>query len=412
MTKTIKPLFDPKPQNDFVQQQLASNPFVTSTVANGVKSGEIAIVASGTGVGKSIFSPVSPKQLADAGVSSQRVINLLATFDSPTGILEYGQEVMTTIADKSDKFLAEVKDADVEYVEKQLSGIITLAKSMHLNKKDKSGGLSLSGLVSKVKEHFIDAKEQMMAEFNDVSTQMDRVVNEVDSANQRIIGKLKGLQELYRDNLDDYKKLEVLIKDAEEVFAVKSKELDVKRAQATDALSAEEVNQMSRIMDRLDKKIHNLKKFQLMAVQNAPSIAQMEDSAVTLLEKFHDIKTMTIPLWKKQMRLYIDSVELQRGAKLAASVDDANNSLIRANSQTVSENAITTAQLNQRSIIDDETAEAVHQNLINTLDAVLTINKEGREKRVESANRMDEMKRMYAAIASGQASPSDLKKVN
>jgi uncharacterized protein YaaN involved in tellurite resistance len=51
------------------------------------------------------FTPVSPKQLADIGASNPQVINLLATFDSPTGILEYGKDVMASISAKSDKLL-------------------------------------------------------------------------------------------------------------------------------------------------------------------------------------------------------------------------------------------------------------------------------------------------------------------
>jgi uncharacterized protein YaaN involved in tellurite resistance len=398
----VKQLFD----NDYVKQQIQDNKFV-STVAQ-PKVVEQSMTPS-INQEKKIFSPVSVKQLSENGFSSPRALNLVSSLESPTGILEYGQDIMTNISEKSDKFLKEVKDADVEFVEKQLTSVLTLAKSMSLSKK-KDDKFTLSNLFDRVKETFIDAKEQLLAEFNDVSVQMDRVVSEVENANSRILDKLKGLRELYQENLNDYKQLDILIADAEEVLNFKKKEMEEKRnaSQTLDAFQAEELNRMNRILDRLDKKIHNLKKFQLMAVQNAPSIAQMEDSAITLLEKFHDIKTMTIPLWKKQMRLYIDGQELQRGAKLAQTVDNANNSLIKANSDSVSQNAIDTARLNQRAIIDDETAEHVHQNLINTLDEVININREGQEKRIQSANRMDEMKRMYLQISSG-ASPSQFK---
>jgi uncharacterized protein YaaN involved in tellurite resistance len=367
---------------------------------------ELNVFSSGTNVGKSTFNPVSPRQMIDTGASNQQVVQLLSTFDSPTGILEYGKDVMTSISEKSDKLLAEVKDSDVQFVETQMRGILTMAKSLHLKPKNVDEGW-LTGLVSKVKENFIDTKEQLMSEFNNVSTQMDRVIKEVEQANLRIIDKVSGLQTQYRENIQDYKKLDTIIKNAMEAYSIKVKEYERLQGSIGDALDAQALSRMSSNLDRLDKKIDNLKKFQMMCLQDAPNLAQMEDNAVTLLEKFDTIKTMTIPLWKKQIRMYIDGQELNRSAKLAAAVDDANNAMIVANSNANKNTAIETAKLNQRAIIDDATAETVHQNLLDTLDEVLTINVEGRQRREQSSNRMEEMKRLYASIASGQVSPKD-----
>lgn len=377
-----------------------------SPLTGGFKANELNVIASGSNVGKSAFTPVSPKQMIESGASNHEVVKLLSTFDSPTGILEYGKDVMTTISEKSDKLLAEVKDADVEYVENQMRGILTMAKSLHLKPKHSEEGW-LTGLVSKVKENFIDTKEQLLSEFNNVSTQMDRVIKEVEQANLRIIDKVSGLQKQYQENIQDYKKLDTIIKNASEAYSIKLKEYEKMQNSIGDALDAQALSRMSSNLDRLDKKIDNLKKFQMMCLQDAPNLAQMEDNAVTLLEKFDTIKTMTIPLWKKQIRMYIDGQELNRSAKLAAAVDDANNAMIVANSNANKSNAVETAKLNQRAIIDDATAETVHQNLLDTLDEVLTINTEGRQRRIESSNRMDEMKRLYASIASGQTSVSD-----
>lgn len=359
-------------------------PISVSTVVNDVKP--------------SSFTPVSPKQLADIGVSSPRVLQLLATFDSPTGIIDYGADVMSEIAKKSEALLNEVKDADVDYVEQQLTSILTMAKSFHLN-TSQSSDTGISKLFGKIKEKFTNVREQLSAEFTDVSTQMDKIISEIDQANHRIITKLNGLNAQYRDNLQEYHRLELLIKDAEEVHSIMSKEIEKSKANATDLLATEEINRSIRNLDRLEKKIDYLKKFQMMAIQNAPSISQMEDSAATLLQKFHDIKTMTIPLWKRQIRMYIDGQELRKGASLAAAVDDANNSLIKTNSDIISSNAIESAKLNQRSLIDDDTIEHVHQNLISTLGEIVQINKTGQETRIKSASRMDEMKRLYASIS-------------
>lgn len=350
-----------------------------------------------------LYSPAS------SGISNPRIVKLLATFDSATGILEYGKDVMSNISAKSDKLLDEVKDSDVEFVETQMRSILTMAKSLNLKPKNKDDGW-ISNLFSRAKEHFVDAKEQLMSEFNDMSSQMDRVISQVEQANSRIIDKVVGLQAQYKENLQDYKNLDIIIKDAEEAFFHKKTELEILKHNISNALDAQSLNRMISNLDRLDKKIDNMKKFQLMCLQDAPSLAQMEDNAITLLEKFETIKTMTIPLWKKQIRMYIDGQELHRAARLGTAVDDANNAMIKANSSSNKEIAIETTRLNQRAIIDDSTAEEVHKNLLDTLDEVININDEGRQRRIDSSKRMEEMHRLYASIASGQTSIKNAKK--
>lgn len=346
------------------------------------------------------FNPVSPKKMAELGTSNPRVINLLATFDSPTGILDYGADIMSEIAKKSDQLLLEVKDADVDFVEQQLTSILTLANSFNINSKSDT---KVNKVIKSIKNIFVSTKEQIKAEFNDISTQMDRTVNEIDLATTRLSQKLPSLQQQYQENLNEYRKLDQLIKDAEEVYQIKSDELAKAQTNNLDMLLAQEISRSVKNLERLEKKIDYLKKYQMMAIQNAPSITQMEDNAITLLQKFHDIKTMTIPLWKRQIRMYIDGQDLNRSANLANAIDNANNSLIKTNSDAVSQNSIEAAKLSQRSLIDDTTIEHVHQNLINTLADISNINAQGKTARINSANKMEEMKKMYASISASHS---------
>lgn len=412
----VKPLFGEKTSNqssttiDFVQQQLQNNPNVVNAAPNlSVSSKATALpstLAEPVTIKAPNFSPVSPKQLAESGVSSQRVLTLLATFDSPTGIMEHGKDLMTEISAKSSAMFNDVKDADAEFVDTQLRSILTMAKSLHLAGKKESNN-KITGFFAGLKEKFVDVKEQMLSEFNDISTQMDRTLNEVEQANVRMMDKVKDLQTQYKSNIEDYRKLDTLIKDTEEAYSIKLKEFEKKKLEVTDALAAQELARFQSNLDRLDKKIDNLKKYQLMVLQDAPDLAQKEDNAVTLMEKFDTIKTMTIPLWKKQIRAYIDGLDINRAAKLANAVDDANNAMIRANSDMSKQTNIEVANLNQRAIIDDNTAEQVHMNLLETLSEVIDINDAGRTRRQNSAIRIDEMKRLYSNIQSGQVNVKD-----
>jgi uncharacterized protein YaaN involved in tellurite resistance len=358
------------------------------------------------------FNPSSAKEIVTIGSSNPKVLKLLQNFNSPTAILDFGNEEMSKIAAHSEAQLSAVKDADVTYVEQQLTGIIILAKSLDLQ-QNSNKKLSVSSLISSIKSKFIDVKEQMMSEFTDISTKIDDIIIQVDNANNRIVQKLEGFQDMYKNNLEEYNNLTRLIEVAEEVYKIKSKEIETLRMNSSsDLLSTEEVNRQQSILTRLEKKIVNLKKFQIMAIQTAPEISQMMDEALIIIEKFNDIKQMTIPLWKRSIRKYIDGAELRKAALLEKSVNDANNNLLVQNSNQSKDNAIAIATLNNRDIVDDETLEIINKNLIDSLTEVASINKLGSQKRLNSVNRMEEMKELYSNIALGKVKVEDLKHVN
>jgi uncharacterized protein YaaN involved in tellurite resistance len=360
------------------------------------------------------FKPVTQQQIRATGTTNPKAAALLLVIDTPTGVLDFGREVMDKIAQHSDTALEAVKDADVTFVHDQITSIISMAKSVGTSGNgEKKKSWSLGSLIDAFHDKSISLKEQVEAQFSTVSAQMDKVVTQVDAANTRILDKLNSLQLLYKQNLDEYTNLGQLVIAAEEAYKVREQQIcTLKQEAGTDIAKLEEIKRCESTLLRLDKKITNLKKFQMMAIQNAPDISQMMDDAVTLIDKFHDIKTMTIPLWKRNVRKYIDSMELKKASDLERTINDANNAMMIHSSDQLKANAIATAKANNRDVVDDSTLEHIHGNLINMLAEVADINDKGIEQRRNSVERMDEMTRMYGNIASGRQTPQDAKKEN
>jgi uncharacterized protein YaaN involved in tellurite resistance len=356
------------------------------------------------------FNPNAGKVIAKYGNVEPMVLKLLTDFDTPAGIIKFGDDEMAEIARHSDAQLDAVKDVDVSYVETQLTQIMVLAKTMKLDTKPKDNHFSLHNLFQKVTGFVVDAKEQLTAEFTDVSSKIDGIISQVDIYAERIKTKLAGFETMYNDNIVAYQNLTLLITVAEQVRVIKAQELDELKASAgSDMLEIERINRLQGSLTRLDKKIVNLKKYQTMAIQTAPDITQMADQAIIILEKFADIKKMTIPLWKKSIRRYIDGIELRRAAMLEQSINDANNNLLQHNSNVGKDNAIAIAHMNNRDAIDDLTLETINRNLIDTIVEVATINKEGETNRKNSVDRMEDMKRLYASIATNRISIDEVK---
>ena len=58
------------------------------------------------------------------------------------------------------------------------------------------------------------------------------------------------------------------------------------------------------------------------------------------------------------------------------------NTLLKKNAETLHQATVDTAKESERGIVDIETLQHTNEELINTLDEVLQIQKDGREKRL------------------------------
>ena len=68
-------------------------------------------------------------------------------------------------------------------------------------------------------------------------------------------------------------------------------------------------------------------------------------------------------------------------AKAQREVSDMTNELLKKNAENLKTATIETAKESERGIVDIETLQSTNQTLISTLDEVLKIQEEGREKR-------------------------------
>jgi uncharacterized protein YaaN involved in tellurite resistance len=399
----VKPLFpkstEHKTMTDIIEGQL-TQPSVISN-ATTFKPQKI-VVSDTTGTPPTPgFKPIAVKQMQATGITNPRVMQLVNAMNTPLGVLEWGQDVLDEIAVKSDKALDQVKDADIDFITSQMSSILTMAQKFNIDEKENTSGIG--GFFNKVKSFVIDIKEMSLAEYNDLSTQMDRVVTKIDDSKSAINTKLNGLKTLYDDNIVEYKRLEQLVSDTKAAFDIKQAEYDAMVAAAGgDMLKVELAAQMMQQLTRLDKKIINFEKMQFVAMQTAPTIRSIQDNGYTLLEKFHTIKTMTIPMWKRQARLFLDSEEMRKGAALANSVDEANNQLMRTSSDRLKANSVAVAKSGQRDVVDTDTLQHVNSNLISMFTEVLEISNQGAIARATSRTQMQEMKDAYQDIVSGK----------
>ena len=141
---------------------------------------------------------------------------------------------------------------------------------------------------------------------------------------------------------------------------------------------------MESIINRFEKKIYDLKTTRLISIQMAPQIRLLQSNEAELVEKIQSSITNTIPLWKNQMVLALGITNAKNALKNQQAVSNLTNDMLKKNSETLKQGSIKIAEESERAIVDIETLKKTNQDIIDTLNQVVEIHKNGRIKRQES----------------------------
>ena len=129
----------------------------------------------------------------------------------------------------------------------------------------------------------------------------------------------------------------------------------------------------------------------MISIQTAPQIRLVQSSDTMMVEKIQSTVVNTIPLWKSQMVLALGVNHAEQAAKAQREVTDMTNELLRKNAAILKTAAVESAKESERGIVDMETLKNTNASLISTLDEVMKIQAEGRERRRNAEVEMQHM---------------------
>ena len=214
------------------------------------------------------------------------------------------------------------------------------------------------------------------------------------------------MDKMYALNLNYFKELSMYIlagkKKLQEVREGELKELTLKAQMSNLPEDAQAAKDLDSMCQRFEKKIHDLELTRMISIQTAPQIRLVQGNDTLMAEKIQSTLVNTIPLWKSQMVLALGVAHASQAAKAQREVTDMTNALLRKNAETLKMATIDAAKESERGIVDIETLQKTNADLIQTLDDVMRIQKEGREKRqaaeLEMRKMEDELKKKLLEI--------------
>ena len=196
------------------------------------------------------------------------------------------------------------------------------------------------------------------------------------------------LDKMYDANLTYFRELTMYIvagkQKLEDVRNGKLKELQAAADASGLPEDAQAAKDLAEKCDRFEKKIYDLELTRTISLQTGPQIRMIQNSDTLMSEKIQSTIVNTIPLWKNQMVIALGVEHANQAAAAQHAVSDATNELLRKNADKLKVATIESAKESERGIVDVETLKHTNEQLISTIDEVLKIQADGKQKRAEA----------------------------
>ena len=292
-----------------------------------------------------------------------------------TAILQYGVGTQKKMADFSGNALENVKTKDLGEVGNMLSDVVVQLKGFDEEEK------GFLGLFKKPANKL----EAMKAKYSKAETNVNKICEALEDNQVQLLKDISILDKMYDLNLTYFKELSMYILAGKKKLAeTRDSELPqlLEKAKASGLPEdAQAARDLEALCDRFEKKLHDLELTRMVSIQTAPQIRLVQSSDTMMVEKIQSTIENTIPLWKSQMVLALGVTHAEQAAKAQREVSDMTNELLKKNAEVLKVSAIESAKESERGIIDMETLKNTNANLISTLDEVMKIQADGREKR-------------------------------
>ncbi len=292
-------------------------------------------------------------------------------------ILQYGAAAQKSVAGFSENALNNVRNKDLGEIGGDLSKLVVELKGFG-EEEEKKG---IAGWFKKATNKI----ETMKAQYTKVEANVDKIAESLEQHQITLLKDVAMFDQMYDLNLKYYKELTMYIlagkKRLADVRANELVELQKKAQASGTAEDAQAYNDMVNLCNRFEKKLHDLELTRIVSVQMGPQTRLLQNNDTLMIEKIQSSLVNTIPLWKSQMVLALGMEHSRQATAAQNAVTEMTNDLLKKNADMLKMGTINTAKEAERSIIDVETLQHTNEQLISTLDEVLTIQHEGAEKR-------------------------------
>ena len=297
-----------------------------------------------------------------------------------SNIIQYGAAAQKKIANFSDTALANVQTKDLGEVGETLNALVNELKGF----EDKEEEKGFFGFFKKAGNNI----GKMKTKYDSAEKNVDKIVDVLQDHQVTLLKDISLLDQLYERNQVNTKELTMyILAGYKRLQAIQKDELPKLKEKAIASGSQEDAqafNDLVNMVDRFEKKLHDLELTRMVSIQMGPQIRLIQNNDTIMTEKIQSTLVNTIPLWKSQIVLALGINHSKEAMQAQKEVSQMTNQLLKSNAKTLHMASVEIAKESERGVVDIETLEQTNKELIASLDDVLKIQNEGRAKRMEA----------------------------
>lgn len=237
--------------------------------------------------------------------------------------------------------------------------------------------------------------EAMKARYERAEGKVNEIVDILTKHQVQLIQDAAMLDQMYQLNQTYFKELSMyILAGKKKIDMAKDTELEALRQKAalsTTQEDAQAVSDYASMIERFEKKIHDLELTRMVALQMAPQIRMVQSNDTVMAEKIQSTIVNTIPLWKNQMVIAMGENHSSQAASAQKEVTDMTNQLLLSNAQKLKQTTVDIRRESERGIVDIETLKQTNSILIDTMNEIIKIQNEGRQQRKQAQEQLAQM---------------------
>jgi len=298
---------------------------------------------------------------------------------NPGSIVNFGSELQKTLANQSDSFLGNVRRSNSGEVGELINNLLIELNYVDVDEINNGG---VKGFLSKIPfmKKMLTQVDNLFAKYDKITSNIDQISHKVNAG---IITSTKDnavLQTIFDSNVNSIKAIEDLVIAGNlrmEKAALELADMEANVQNFADYQIADKRD----FINRLDRRLADLKVVRLIMMQSLPQIRLVQNNNVSIAEKAQTILTTTLPVWKNQLSLAVAMHRQQQNIEIQQKVSQTTEDILRKNAERLGQNSRNVARANEQTIVSAETLKETTAMLINTLNEVKQIQKQGTESR-------------------------------
>lgn len=319
---------------------------------------------------------------------------------SPATISDFGQNASASSITLADELLTQVRSSDLDGAGDKLNEVVSIARK--LNSGPLTNRRSKVPFIGQFIDKMMLKTADMAGKLDTAKNQINTLMSELDttqlglSARNNVLDEMFGVVKQEHYNLGLYIAAgKVKLQEMQDIAA------SLQANAGNDQAKVQELADLNDMISKLDKRCGDLAALRHSALQSLPMIRMVQTNNQMLVDKYHTIKSVTVPAWQRQLSLRIALNEQQNAVALSKSIDDTTNQLLLDNAKLLRSNSIETAKANQRLVIEVETLTTVQNTLIETVQEVQKIQRQGIENRKAAEKQIEGLRNGLIANMKG-----------